>query len=140
MKKYYFEDHVLTGIQFVRYTSTFSLRLFGKKIDIFELGIMNAKEYTKSKISKIEGNEISMKDRKPGLSNGAMQYPGYKLADKSSVTFETSSYSKALMLPFFDGVPVTFDIMSPIAGIGFHHYTNDDAYAGYIRPYLIDAN
>lgn len=39
-------------------------------------------------------------------------------------------------VPYLDGIDVTFDVKSPLSGIGLMHFTNDAHYAGYIRPFL----
>jgi len=138
MKKYWFEDRVVTGIQFAQYGSIFSLRIFGKKIEIIELGIMNSKEESRFKVSPTKG-DIFMNNRKPGLATGSnMKYPTYKLMDASYICFESNAnQDKLIKMPFFDGATASFDIPSPIAGIGMYYYTNDDGYAGYVRPYLV---
>lgn len=41
-------------------------------------------------------------------------------------------------VPFFDATDVKN--VSPLSGFGLLHYTNDDEYAGYVRPYLITYN
>lgn len=39
-------------------------------------------------------------------------------------------------LPYFDPVEVTFDKPAPISMIELIHYTNDERYAGFIRPFI----
>lgn len=39
-------------------------------------------------------------------------------------------------LPYFDPSDVTFDQPAPLSMIEFAHYTNNEDYAGYIRPII----
>ena len=41
---------------------------------------------------------------------------------------------------YLDGSDISFDVKAPLAGIGFYHYTNDDSYFGFIRPYIFALN
>ena len=44
------------------------------------------------------------------------------------------------MVPYFDSTDITFDMKTPLGGIGFLHHTNNDRYAGYIRPVILSLN
>jgi hypothetical protein len=39
-------------------------------------------------------------------------------------------------VPYFDGSEVSFNIKSPLSGLTFVHYTNDESYAGYVKPVI----
>lgn len=137
MDKYYFDTKFLTGIQIVKSFGTFILRLSGKNLDkqSFSFGMMQSKEDIRFKSTQASKTE-SMTGKTPGLASGLnITYPDYKISKDIELHFRQET--PETLLPFFDPHDVSFDIKAPIAGIGFYHYTNNNGYSGFIRPYLV---
>lgn len=142
MDKYYWENKFLTGVQLVMSDNEVRVRLYGNEIDStsFALGLMTVSSKPslhKSTHSVLEEHHLD--GLKDGLASGVdIEYIDYKIKKEVTVIFGIGTAGKTL--PFFDTNDVTFDIKSPVAGIGFYHYTNSDSYSGFIKPHLIALN
>ena len=108
------------------------LKVFGKEHSNLE-GTLNANE--KEYIS--ENSDVHrIIDKIPKLKEDSKKFT--KIIDKA-IQFEVSNDSEDAgqsFVPYLDGSDIEFDVKAPLSGIGFMYYTNDDYYAGYIRPYL----
>ncbi|CAO1331680.1 unnamed protein product [Diamesa serratosioi] len=126
------ENEVLSGIQFVSENGRMKLKVFGKEHLNLEGTLSgNEKEYI-SQNSDVH----RIVDKIPKLKKESKKFT--KIIDKA-IQFEVSNDSEDAgqsFVPYLDGSDIEFDVKAPLSGIGFMHYTNDDNYAGYIRPYL----
>jgi hypothetical protein len=139
--KYWLEENFLTGLQFIKNRGTLRLRVFGKTIDSqsFSYGLMKKNESTRSKSTYITKN-LNLDSLTEGLATGnKIKYPDFKIIKDRQLVFGQKIVGKSF-LKFFDTKEATFDVKSPIAGIGFYLYTNSDQHIGYIRPYLVAMN
>lgn len=203
----FFDDAVLTGVQFYLNFNMYAMRIFGRKIINLALNQLDDVEVSKVVSEKFKFEEKSLDEKIPGLeplkqnwcddfanqlgqARSAQQAPlgcstlnlSYKTISLQNFTLTYGRIMNASLLgltatengavrvnnilnrdmfsntvikfgvsnqeadigqtfvPFFDGVDVTFDFVSPLSGLGLLHYTNDDKYAGYIRPYLRSFN
>lgn len=140
MDKFWFTDHFLTSLKLDKSHDFIGVKVFGRKIDkqSFSFGIMNTMENGKfsQTVSKLE---LNVDGKEPGLaSDENITYSNYTINKDLHLVFGIGDENKPVSL--FDTKSITYDIKSPIAGIGFMHYTNNDDYAGYIRPYLVALN
>jgi hypothetical protein len=140
MDKFWFEGNYLTGLQFTKSSGTLRLRVFGKTIDAqsFAFGLMKKKEDSKFKSNSNQiHEEIKLDSMTEGLATGKdISYPDFKIIKDKELVFGQQTVGESL-LKFFDTSEASFDIKSPIAGIGFYLYTNSDGHIGFIRPYLV---
>ncbi|CAO1373741.1 unnamed protein product [Diamesa hyperborea] len=112
------------------------LKVFGKEHSNLE-GTLNDNE--KEYISQ-NSDVHSIIDKIPKLKEDSKKFT--KIIDKA-IQFEVSNDDEDAgqsFVPYLDGSDIEFDVKAPLSGIGFMYYTNDDYYAGYIRPYLKSFN
>lgn len=122
---------MLTGIQIINLGDFFSLRIFGKKVEQFELGILSSEE-TMTTTHSYSNNVLTVDAKLPGLEQLSNKY---QVSEDAFI--ELGSIEAGYM---FDLTDVTFEINSPVAGIGLLHYTNSEYFAGYVRPFLVPLN
>jgi len=79
---------------------------------------------------------INFENLVPGLNRNSNNF---KHQNNSIVKFEVSDEDNDAgqsFVPYFDGNDISFKVKSPLSGITLMHYTNDEKYAGYIRPVI----
>jgi hypothetical protein len=135
--KYWLVDNYLTGLQFTNNGGTLRLRVFGRVIDGQSLafGLMRKIENIRHRWTLVT-EDLRLDSLSKGLASGNdIKYPNFKIIKDRELVFSQQTVGQTL-LKFFDNNEATFDIKSPIAGIGFYLYTNSDRHVGFIRPYL----
>ena len=147
----------LTGIQLFVINGSLRLRAYSKEFDNFEEGQISYEEsshFDNDKTSPLFNlqDKIPMTSPRPGKIATNWNY---------NIFFGTSSqkgntFRSNIMLniyninhladagqstvPYFDSTDITFDIKTPLGGIGFFHHTSNSDYAGYIRPVILSLN
>jgi hypothetical protein len=139
--RYWLENNYLTGLQFTNNDGTLRLRVFGKAIDgqSFTFGLMRKRENNRHR-STFVSSKLRLDSLTAGLASGSdINYPNFKIIKNRELVFSQQIVGQTL-LRFFDNNEASFDVKSPIAGIGFYLYTNSDQHVGFIRPFLIAMN
>lgn len=173
----FFDDAVLTGVQFYQYFNhyMFVLRIFGRRINKPYLDGMAGETITMTSREilflekNIEDKIPELAPLQPNFTNfydyqnfqnpyTIKRFPNYDFLQRNfSITYGRSNDSfngtfikfgtsskefdiAQTFVPFIDAADIIFDVKSPLAGIGLLHYTNDEHYAGYIRPFLRSLN
>lgn len=86
--------------------------------------------------AKVFNSEKNITLKIPGVENSSDKFAVTK---NKKVLFGLSNEevdAGQSFVPYFDGADITLDVKSPLTGIGFLHYTKNESYAGYIRPFL----
>lgn len=137
----HFDDSVVTGYQFYYYfnqktfVSTDALKLYGRRLVKPELKSMESEVNILMSDNFKNVIEKNLESKIPGIAD----HSGSFVIAKGNTFVKFGASSEAVdfgqtFVPFFDGVDEVFDVPSPLSGIGFLHYTNDDRYAGFIKP------
>lgn len=85
-------------------------------------------------------NRQSFNDTIPGLDESSDKFKiNKKLLIEFGLSNEEADAGQSFV-PYFDGSDITFDVKSPLSGLGLFHYTRHSDYAGYIRPTLQSLN
>lgn len=116
-----------------------SLRIFGKNIESFTLGRIGDDEYYADTANT--GSEKSLNFKIPGLDLKSSQ--NFITNKHQTIEFGLSNEevdAGQSFVPYFDGSDTSLDVKSPIAGLGFLHYTNNEDFAGFVKPYTITLN
>lgn len=128
---------LLSGLQFVN-TQSLELRIFGKTIESFTLGVLGEDIYSLNNIPY--NNYFSFNSTIPGISS---DFPSLAVKKQTRIEFGMSNEevdAGQSFVPYFDGNDVTMDVKSPLSGLGFLHYTKNESFSGYVKPYLITLN
>ncbi|CAO1331992.1 unnamed protein product [Diamesa serratosioi] len=128
------DSKIMTGVQFVENGGSVSIQIFGQVLNDFEKGILDTSISTESDngltfVKSIEGKIVGLRDN----------FMDFKRTSKKTIHFGVSDEKTDAgqsFVPYFDGTNIEFDKPAPLSGLGFLHYSNDDSYAGYIRPYI----
>lgn len=115
-----------------------SLTSFGRHIENFALGTLENNEMMQE-ASSSGGGTNNQEFKHPGKSNST----NIKVNKNRIISFGLSnekSDAGQQFVPFFDGSDISINSLSPLSGFGLLHYTDDEDYAGYIRPFLIIFN
>lgn len=89
------------------------------------------------KTSSNKGTLFDANDKIPGIFSAKKQF---KVQKNTRIRFGMSSEvmdAGQSFVPYFDGNDVSFDVKTPLSGLSFVHFTNDDNYAGYIKPVIV---
>lgn len=123
-----------TGIKFHDFNGLLSFKVCGKKIESFTIGKMQQVESCSDANIPYNVKNITLKI--PGVENSSDKFV---ITKQKKVLFGLSNEkvdAGQSFVPYFDGTDITLDVRSPLTGIGFLHYTKNESYAGYIRPFL----
>jgi hypothetical protein len=122
------------GIKFDR-DNGIRLKVFVRTIENFKDGKLGIIEYDSN------NNEGSLHRKKVvgtkvGLKSNDNQFKVSKNVRILFVRSDEEADAGQSFLPYFDPSYVTFDQPAPLSMIELVHYTNNDDYAGYIRPVI----
>lgn len=129
------ESQILTAIQFVQKDGSVRLKVNGQGLIDFEMGKMGPpwsfmKKYAWTNVKSIEGKLIGLRNHSTVYTKTTNQIIKFGVSDEKTDAGQS-------FVPYFDGTAIEFDNKTPLSGVGFMHFTNDDSYAGYIRPYIM---
>ncbi|CAO1346334.1 unnamed protein product [Diamesa tonsa] len=129
------ESQILTAIQFVQKDGSVRLQVNGQGLIDFEMGKMGPpwsfmKKYAWTDVKSIEGKLIGLRNHSTVYTKTTNQIIKFGVSDEKTDAGQS-------FVPYFDGTAIEFDNKTPLSGVGFMHFTNDDSYAGYIRPYIM---
>lgn len=124
-------------MQFTDNGNYLSFDIYGKKIESFSLGIIGAEETA----ARLETPDSSYEsdEKIPGLAKTGKFFITKQKYVKFGISNEEVDAGQSFV-PYFDGTEIVMDVRSPLSGLGFLHYLNNDSYAGFIRPYLKSLN
>ena len=137
----YFNNAVLTAYQFYYQESLkfFAMRIFGKNIIGTDFGTLDEEEIKKTNYGINLAVLKNLETKIPGLLHPKEGFTVTFGNSSTIIKFGASNQrvdAGQTYVPYFDGADTTFEVESPLSGIGLIHYTNDIEFAGYIRPYL----
>ena len=129
------DSKIMTGVQFVHKEESVRLQIYGQELTDFETGTMDSSVSTESAsgwtaVKSIEGKIIGLRDGSVDFKRTISQTIEFGVSDEQTDAGQS-------FVPYFDGTAIEFDKKGPLSGVGFMHYSNDDSYAGYIRPYIM---
>lgn len=107
------------------------LKIHGKKLEFTEGSLGNSAEAT----GNLNGINI-MIGNNTGLDKGSSSFQTKSNCDVQFRKSDEETDAGQNFVPYFDGTAVIFDQPAPISSIGLIHYTNNQTYAGYIRPII----
>lgn len=143
VEKKWFTRKYLTGVQLQVRGNRVRLIIHGKVINAqsFGLGILDKTDNSfADSTTALNSDRIILDDKEYGLAEGPnVTHPKYQVIKDFLIVFTQNDNGKSTF-PFFDLKSMTYDTKSALGGIGFFYYTNDDNYAGFIRPYLVPVN
>jgi hypothetical protein len=135
MSESHVEDGVVTGISFYPRNGKLMFMTSGREVEDFLTGALGRSIFNLAQdFQTINDREF----RKPGSA-----HTRYAVSKFQTIRFglsEEDSDESQNFVPYFDGSEVTTETLTPLAGIGLMHFTGDNEYAGYIKPYLITLN
>ena len=110
--------------------NTVSLKLFGRSLN-----------FTAGTLSEIESEAVDQANRSELNYGGRpdIRLGNFQLTQKTNYNFKFKMSDETYdagqsFVPYFDATAITFDPPAPISSIGLSHFTNDDEYAGLVRP------
>lgn len=117
-------------------TKTLTIRIFGRSIKSFSFGQLGEK--TSFKEVKVPKNEVaeSFKDKIPRMNSQSSLFTKLTLRTVEFGISNEKADAGQSYVPYFDGSSVTLDVKGPLKGLGFVHYTNNQNYSGYIKPFV----
>ena len=114
---------ILTGIQFVKKEESVRLQMYGQQLTDFDTGTIDSSVSTETAmgwtaVKSMDGKIIGLRDGSVDFKRTISQTIEFGVSDEETDAGQS-----------FEG---------PLSGVGFMHYSNDDSYAGYIRPYIMN--
>lgn len=122
------------------------MNIFGRKVSDF-FGALQAERVTLNKDGVSEFRNVDVMNTIPGLNNGKTDDATFKTTQKSRwinvIHFATSRMEDDMgqtLLPQFSAEDVVPNAPVPLSGIGLMHFTNDNNYGGFIKPFYMTYN